>query len=112
MQKREINKEAIIAEYLTGDYTYRQLGCKYGISFQKIHNWVSKYKGKSKLVKDKVPKIKSIPVAEANLPTDVKQLQAELRKAKLHNEVLEEMLKLSEDLTGIELRKKFGTKRF
>jgi len=45
------------------------------------------------------------------LPAEVKQLQAELRKAKLHNELLEEMLKLSEQLTGIELRKKFGTKQ-
>lgn len=51
-------------------------------------------------------------VAAAVLPADVKKLQLELRKAKLHAEVLEEMLKLSEDLTGIELRKKFGAKRF
>jgi len=45
------------------------------------------------------------------LPLEVKQLQAELHKAKLHNELLEEMLKLSEQLTGIELRKKFGTQQ-
>ncbi len=31
------NKEAIVAEYLTGDYTYRQLGAKYSIDFRKIH---------------------------------------------------------------------------
>ncbi len=107
MQKREINKEAIIAEYLTGDYSYRQLGAKYGIDFRKIHSWVSTYKGKIKPMKKQL-KPTDEPTA---LPKEVKQLQAELHKAKLHNEVLEEMLKLSEQLTGIELRKKFGTKQ-
>jgi transposase-like protein len=104
MQK---NKEAIIAEYLTGDYSYRQLGSKYGIDYRKIHYWVSSYKGKIKPKKKAVKKEEPVVIVSA----EVKQLQAELRKAKLHNELLEEMLKLSEQLTGIELRKKFGTKR-
>jgi transposase-like protein len=104
MQK---NKAAIIAEYLTGDYSYRQLGSKYGIDYRKIHYWVSSYKGKIKPKKKAVKKEEPVVIVSA----EVKQLQAELRKAKLHNELLEEMLKLSEQLTGIELRKKFGTKR-
>ncbi|MGC8751890.1 hypothetical protein [Hydrotalea sp.] len=107
MLEKTINKEVIIAEYLTGDYSYRQLGAKYGIDFRKIHSWVSKYKGKIKPVK-KASKMKE---EAAVLPSEVKQLQAELLKAKLHNEVPEEMLKLSEQHTGIELRKKFGTKQ-
>lgn len=107
MLEKTINKEAIIAEYLTGEYSYRQLGAKHGIDFRKIHSWVSKYKGKIKPVK-KASKMKE----EASvLPLEVKQLQAELHKAKLHNELLEEMLKLLEQLTGIALRKKFGTKQ-
>jgi transposase-like protein len=102
------NREAIIAEYLTGDYSFRQLGTKHGIDFRKIHYWVSNYKGKIK------PGKKAVMKQEPNLTSvaELKRLEAELRKAKLHNEVLEEMLKLSEQLTGIELRKKFGTKRF
>jgi transposase-like protein len=100
-------KEAIIAEYLTGDYSYRQLGAKYGIDFRKIHYWVSNYKGKIK------PKKKSVVKQEPSSASfiEVKRLEAELRKTKLHNEVLEEMLKLSEQLTGIELKKKFGAKQ-
>jgi transposase-like protein len=101
------NREAIIAEYLTGDYTYRQLGAKYGIDFRKIHFWVSNYKGKIKPKKKAT--IKQVPDNASSI--ELKHLEAELRKAKLHNEVLEEMLKLSEQLTGIELRKKFGTKQ-
>jgi transposase-like protein len=107
MQERVLNKEAIIAEYLTGDYSYRQLGAKYGIDFRKIHYWVSHYKGNIKPRKKAVKSDK--PVVASSI--EVQQLQAELRKTKLHNEVLEEMLRLSEQLTGIALRKKFGTKR-
>ncbi len=101
------NREAIIAEYLTCDYTYRQLGAKHGIDFRKIHYWVSNYKGKIKPKKKAV--IKQNPESASSV--ELKRLEAELRKTKLHNEVLEEMLKLSEQLTGIELRKKFGTKQ-
>lgn len=72
MQKREFNKEAIIAEYLTGDYSYRELGAKYSIDFRKIHSWVSKYKGKIKPVKKQL-KPTDEPIV---LPKEVKQLQA------------------------------------
>lgn len=41
MQEKELNREAIIAKYLTGDYRYLPLGAKYGINFRKIHRWVS-----------------------------------------------------------------------
>jgi transposase-like protein len=112
MEKTTVNREAIIAEYLTGEITFRQLAAKYGVDFRTIHYWVSSYKGKitpkAKLRKNSLQS----EIAPVVLPAEVKKLQAELRKAKLHAEVLEEMLKLSEDLTGIELRKKFGAKRF
>lgn len=112
MEKTTLNREAIIAEYLTGEKTFRQLAAKHGVDFRTIHYWVSSYKGKIK-PKAKLPKSSLQPQVEpALLPADVKKLQLELRKAKLHAEVLEEMLKLSEDLTGIDLRKKFGAKRF
>ena len=112
MEKTTFNREAIIAEYLTGEKTFRQLAAKHGVDFRTIHYWVSHYKGK---IKPKVKQPKSTPASKAEpeaLPADVKKLQAELHKAKLHTVLLEEMLKLSEDLTGIELRKKFGAKRF
>ena len=47
----------------------------------------------------------------AQPPEEVKQLQASLRKAQLYTKLLEEILRLSEEHTGIELRKKFGTKQ-
>jgi hypothetical protein len=48
---------------------------------------------------------------EPELPKDVKLLQDALHKSQLKGKLLEEMLKLSEEHTGIDLRKKFGTKR-
>jgi len=39
-------QEAIIAEYLLGDATYRKLGAKHGVDFRAIHHWVTKFQGK------------------------------------------------------------------
>lgn len=107
LDKTNTNKATIIAEYLTDDYSYRSLGAKHGIDFHKIHYWVSHYKSKIKPNKKAATKQEAI----VDCSIEVKHLEAELRKAKLHNEVLEEMLKLPEQLTGIESRKKFGTKQ-
>ena len=43
MDKKGLEKEAIIAEYLTGEISYRKIGEKYGIDFRLIHSWVSKF---------------------------------------------------------------------
>lgn len=106
----KINKEvraAIVSEYLSGGISLRKLGVKYGVNFMTIHNWVEESQGKTRRKRDITAKLESIAV-----PSEVEDLKAELRRAKLHNELLEEMLKLSENLTGIDLRKKFGTRQF
>jgi len=43
MDRQNIKKEAIIAEYLAGGTTYRKLSAKYGITFQSIHQWVQTF---------------------------------------------------------------------
>ena len=103
-------QEAIIAEYLMGDSTYRELGNKYGVDFRRIHSWVSKFQGKQ--VKKVKPKIKlNDDLPQEELPTDVKQLQEELRKAKLHNQLLNAIIDIAEDQLKIDIRKKSGTKQ-
>jgi transposase-like protein len=101
-------QEAIIAEYLLGDTTYRKLGAKHGVDFRVIHHWVSKFQGKP--VKKAKPKMKDDPQQE-DLPSDVKQLQEELRKAKLHNKLLNAIIDIAEDQLKIDIRKKSGTKQ-
>jgi transposase-like protein len=107
MKKTEIEKEAIIAEYLTGISSYRKLGGKYQIDFRMIHSWVKKYQGKS-LKPNK--RQKTIEEKEV-LPNDVKQLQEALRMAKLHNKLLNNIIDIAEEQLQIDIRKKSGTKR-
>lgn len=104
-------QEAIVVEYLTGSIGFRKLGVKHGINFRRIHLWVKKFQGnvlkKPKAITSKQPVSKE----ETSLPTDVKQLQEELRKAKLYNELLNAMIDIAEDQLKIDIRKKSGTKR-
>lgn len=103
-------QEGIIAEYLLGDTTYRKLGAKHGVDFRAIHNWVTRFQGKP--VRKVKPKIKSTDeLPQEELPTNVKQLQEELRKAKLHNKLLNAIIDIAEEQLKIDIRKKSGTKQ-
>ncbi len=109
MDKKVIEKEAIIAEYLTGEISYRKIGEKYGIDFRLIHSWVTKFQGKpmrKKSKKELLPQAK-----EEQLPKEVKQLQAALRKAELHNKLLNAIIDIAEEQLKIDIRKKSGAKR-
>lgn len=107
--KTEQEKEAIIAEYLVGKISYRELGEKHGVDFRIVHSWSSMFKYDP--LKRIHPSHPPPPAKEEALPTDVKQLQDELRKAKLYNEVLNAMIDIAEDQLKIDIRKKSGTKR-
>ena len=108
MDKKVVEKEAIIAEYLTGNLSYRKLGIKYGVDFRLVHSWVMNYQGKKRkqLSKPKVQKEE-----EAPLSNEVKQLQQELRKAQLHNKLLNAIIDIAENQLKIDIRKKPGTKQ-
>lgn len=103
-------KESIIAEYLSTGLSFRKLGVKHGINFRIIHRWVMRYQGRMKKPTTH-RRIQAKPeVTQEALPTDVKELQAELRKARLLNEVLTETIKIAEEELGLPIRKKSGTK--
>ncbi|HTO14468.1 MAG TPA: hypothetical protein VLZ83_01795 [Edaphocola sp.] len=95
MQKTNQEKEAIITEYLLGNISYRQLGLKHGVDFRVVHSWVKRFKG-IEMKKSKKATTKNLSDLESQLPTDVKQLQEELRKAKLHIKLLDAMIDISE----------------
>ena len=110
--KERPSKESIIAEYLCGGLSYRQLGEKHGINFYRIRRWVLQHQGRMK----KPPSAKAVKTApdflpDEALPTDVKTLQAELRKARLEKQVLLEVIEVAEEELGIPIRKKPGAKR-
>lgn len=106
--KTEQEKEAIISEYLLGGITYRSLGEKHGIDFRIVHSWVTKFKGKKMRNSKRTTKLIEI---KEELPSDVKRLQEELRKSKLHNELLNAIIDIAEEQFKINIRKKSGTKQ-
>ena len=91
-------QEAIVAEYLTGNLSFRKLGIKHGVDFRVIHDWVSLFQGKTVTKRKSKTKVDEILPQEV-LPTNVKQLQEELRKAKLHNKLLNAIIDIAEDET-------------
>src|SRR4030067_2515851 len=101
MDKKVIEKEAIIAEYLTGENSYRKIGEKYGIDFRLIHSWVTKFQGKPMRKKTSKQLVKKEP--EDQLSTDVKQLQQALRKAQLHNKLLNTIIDIAEEQLKIDI---------
>ena len=102
-------KESIVAEYLLGNHTYRQLGKKHNVDFRIIHSWVMKFKGKSKSPSPKV----HLPLPQSGLKKSIEVLQLEeaLRKEKLRNELLNTMIDIAETELKISIRKKSGTKQ-
>jgi transposase-like protein len=101
-RKNHWSKEQIISEYLTGDEGFRALGEKYGVKARTIQTWVRAYRKRAAPL--------SVPGTSEG-EKSVEQLQKQLKQAQLKNELLEEMLRLSEEHTGLDLRKKFGTKQ-
>jgi len=45
------------------------------------------------------------------MPSDIKALQAELRKSRLHNKLLNEMLNIAEEELNVPIRKKHGARQ-
>jgi transposase-like protein len=103
-------KESIIAEKLTTKISYRALGSKYNLKFQTIHQWVQEYQGKVRNRKSENKVKPKADLPEEQLPVDVKKLQEELRKARLLNEILNEVINVAEEELKITIRKKFGAK--
>jgi transposase-like protein len=108
--KSDHEKEAIVAEYLMGGGSFRFLGQKHNVDFRSLHSWVMKFKGKKK-ARMKPTAVKPIVPDLPPLSTDVKKLQEDLRKARLHNELLNAIIDIAEKELKIDIRKKSGTKR-
>jgi transposase-like protein len=107
----ELEKENIISEYLTTEITYRALGEKSGVDFRTIHQWVRIFQGKVKYRKKDKKQELTVEESTEQLPTDINQLREELRKAKLHNKLLNAMIDIAEEQLKIDIRKKSGTKQ-
>jgi transposase-like protein len=99
-RKTSASKQQIITEYLNGTDTFKTLSLKYGVNKHTIQTWVRAFRLNC-------PK----QVTSSTEPDDIKKLKKQLEDAKLKIELLEEMLRLSEEQTGLDLRKKYGTRQ-
>ncbi|MDB4921029.1 hypothetical protein [Mucilaginibacter sp.] len=116
-----INKSAIVSEYLKGGVSYRDLQAKYGCGLGTLHRWVHEYMQgkeykaaeKEAIVFQQVREVLSeeeIGMDKA-MPSDIKALQAELHKSRLHNKLLNEMLNIAEEELNVPIRKKHGARQ-
>ncbi|MBS1532309.1 MAG: hypothetical protein JSU01_18550 [Bacteroidetes bacterium] len=100
-RKKAANRQQIISEYLTGDETFLELSKKYDVNARTIQSWVRSFRKRHPIE----------PEQREEESEQVKALRKQLEEARLKNELLEEMLRLSEELSGIDLRKKFGPRQ-
>ena len=113
MSQKRKSKEEIIAEYLSGDYTFRELGTKHNIPYRTIAGWVWAYQGRTISWREKMKRRKEnqTGVKEPELPKEMKLLQKELHKQQLHNKLLEEIIRIGEKHTGIDWKKNLAPSR-
>jgi transposase-like protein len=116
-----IDKSTIVSEYLRGGVSYRELQAKYGCGLGTLHRWTHSYmEGKDYKAAEKEAAVfkqirevlseEEIGKDEA-MPSDIKALQAELRKSRLHNKLLNEMLNITEEELNAPIRKKHGARQ-
>lgn len=109
--EKKLKKVSIVAEYLSGGISYRELQAKHGGSLGSLHRWIKQYQdeGEETLMKERVDSIDQD--LEAPMPADVKTLQAELRKSRLHNKLLTAVIDIAEEELSAPIRKKYGTRQ-
>ena len=101
---KQVNKQAIIDEYLLGCYTYRELEKKHGVSKQTINEWVLDYQGipRHKTIRREKAKLalmepKKTGEKKEALPTEILVLQKQLEQERMHNKLLTAMIEIAED---------------
>lgn len=118
MKRREKRREEIVAEYLTGDASYRELEARYGVSVSTLHRWV-KAAGQHEVASGNVgPKASELEKGSQddeglakNLAAEVRRLRGELYRSELHVKLLNEMIDIAEKELEVPIRKKRGAKR-
>lgn len=96
----KIKEEKIINDHVIVGLSFRTLALKYGISCTQAH----------RIVKSQKPIYPEKP-AEEELPDDVAKLKAMLRRERLKNELLNNIIDIADKELGTNIRKKSGTRR-
>jgi len=108
MEKQSI-KDQVVGEYFQGGTSTRKLGRKYGYGNGTVSRWVMAG-AKEKDKQEKLRGAKLVLKQAEIMPSDVKQLQEELRMSRLKVSLLEAMIDISDEQFGTDIRKKAGTR--
>ena len=108
------NREKMVAEYVAGGVSLRELEQKYGTSRSTISRWVNDYlagRMGGKRVRVKPGGSPDLVIKDVELSADVRQLRRELEEARLYNRLLNAMIDIAEEQFEIPIRKKSGAKQ-
>ena len=106
MRERDKGKEELVGEYLAGEASYREMEARYGVSSSTLQRWVRAAGVSAK--RSAAGERPGEAVQEGNLASEVKRLQEELRRADLHNKLLNAMIDIAEEQFEVPIRKKRG----
>lgn len=93
-------EERIVNDHMNGGISFRTLALKYGISLSRTYRIVKSYK----------TTYQQKPVEQE--PDDVAMLKALLRKERLKNELLNNIIDIADKELGTNIRKKPGTRQW
>jgi transposase-like protein len=100
-------KVQVALEYLSGSYSYPQVGKKYGISESTVCWFVSWYRKNQDFVMPEEP----LAADQAPLsPQEIKALEKKLAMAEMKVAALEKVIAIANEEYGTDLKKKAATK--
>ncbi len=110
MKDKKRLREEVVAAYLGGGETYRELELRYGVNKSTLQRWV---KGATGTIGEVRQPDEEKPIGERHVEAiaENKRLREELRRAELLNKLLSSMIEIAEERLGVDIRKKPGSKR-
>ena len=101
---------------MEGGGTYRELQFRYGVNKSTLQRWVrgvTNRIGAEKASADEKAGEQERLIAQSHTEAiaENKRLKEELRRAEIHNKLLNAMIDIAEDRLGVDIRKKPGSKQ-
>lgn len=111
------SKENLVAEYLAGEASYRELEARHGVSSSTLQRWVKASQGGGGGTSFESTFSKAAggggggEEEEEDPAVEIKRLRKELEEARLYNKLLNAMIDIAEEQFRVPIRKKPGAKR-
>ena len=131
MNRLKERRGKIVAEYLAGGTSYRDLEDKYGIPSSTVHRWVRaaelkagrvneglrasapakrRFRGMGREIGRNIEKKPELLPRE-DLVAEVRELRERLKRSDLHLKLLNAMIDIAEEQLEVPIRKKSGARR-